>query len=538
MKSPAIALLFVALATPVAHAVDIADYGACQGNPDDSGRIQSAIDAAWSLDQEVVFSCLAPIHSTVYVQPPASESITLRGLQPGDGIRLAGQVAGTVPSFGPTAMIVQHCDGCVIRDLTFDGAPTPESPSFDANLLAILGSHSATVTQNTFVRGSRLAALLARNNEHNTYSGNVIDGTTSNTRGMWLGNPCEANPQPGSDCYQNPVAGQELYPTITRNIVSNTGHTGIATNTIGALITRNVSTDTGGAGLVLATNDVIHTQDALVDENLFVRNGFHCVQSDGGGARTERVVVTNNVCSEPGEHGVQITRADWWYVAHNRITNANGKGIVVKGANNITLELNDITDTKPEGCRTQTTGIYVLGGAELDERSNCILILNNTVSNSTDSGIVVLTENGAPEQSADTIHVLLNTSTGNAMYGLRLSESGACRTTNVAVGQNTFTPNGLGTISDGTNSTGCGASTCAVSCPAQSSTCDPSGSGLCRDVLPPSCGTQSTGLQFCLDHAALLQCPLGETIEVDSCTCEAIKGGSFCPSVSRTLICR
>jgi hypothetical protein len=225
-------------------ALDIRSFGArCDGS-DDTGAVQSALNAI-PVGGTLNFSCQAGIRQ---VSLSNRSNITITGSN-GGGVKMLTET-GDVWS---RAFSIYYCSGCTIRDMVFEGNNKDIIP------FNIEESSNTTVSGLTIRNVKHAgAAFLALHNNGNKYLNNNVQNVgmdrgpiVDTTRGIWVGNVSDAL--------------KETNVTISGNTLIDISGTAIASHGSGMTITNNTgirlnascvkALPLGGSGSTLIANN-------------------------------------------------------------------------------------------------------------------------------------------------------------------------------------------------------------------------------------------------------------------------------------------
>jgi hypothetical protein len=311
-------------------------------------------------------------------------------------------------------------------------------------------------------------ALVSAGSTGNQYLNNTITNTANDSssavRGMWLGNG-------GSQA--------ETSAYIANNTLRNIGATAIVVQGYTATILNNLAEDVTGAGIKIVPADgAVGVQ--RIEGNTMRRCSFHGLQVDDQTSKVvNSVVIKNNWFEENVHTGMYLastltnSMVDGNTVMNNHRTGVQGweGGILIFGANNLTVQNNRIYDTNPAGSPRQDIGIQVSAAGG---NVQALQISNNYISNNSMFGVVVQDSAGwvsGVTYSGSTI-------TNNAQDGIRIQENSSNAINNIVYNNGCFAGNGIATIYDNRGGR-------ALAAPAGSFSCtDPTGGG----TTPPTTG--------------------------------------------------
>lgn len=443
--------------------LDIRAYGAKCNGGDDSGAVQSALNALPS-GGTLLVPCRAGIGASGVILRDKS-GVVVKGVNGGGFLALG--VSASRQMFR-----VQGCTSCRIEDLVI------EVNNQGTAALAVHGGSDTTVQNNTIsnLAYPAQAAIVAAGNRGNRYVGNNIsnaairynsDGSIYDaTRGIWIGGE-------SSEWWEH-----NAY--VANNRLHNVGGTAIVVHGSNSVITGNVGTmlTWSGAKLCLPADA---TGTSRIENNQFKGTGDS--RYSGGGLQIspqhgsqESVVIQGNVLEDTDDSAIYTSRGEFRGQILNNIMRNNRYAAItfISPANGVLIKGNQIYNTKSG---TFYNGIRLLADPGLVMRN--IRIEGNYIWKISENGVLAQTSGSG---QIDNLQITGNSITDTGWYGVYLVERSGAALYNASV-NGCFANNRLGTLYDNRSGR-------ALAPPPASSSCPAPGAG---DTTAPSVSISSPG---------------------------------------------
>ena len=450
-------LLLAFSATALAQQVDIRSYGAKCAGGNDAAAVQAAINAVPD-GGTVLVSCQAGI-GAAGLQLNNRKNVTILGGGGGAGFTSLAPTGNLITGISWSSLLrILNCTRCAVRNVIFQMNHQP---------VAALGLNHNT---GVIIEGNRIynvgdgvpnashhagpsAAIEAALNTSNEYRNNVIqhtigwfsgaaNGQSDGPRGMWIGNN----------------GNVETKPIISDNTITDTFHTGLATNTDNGTIFRNKISNagTGSANLKAGGACVKETNTASVQTTIADNDLSLCdqgVQVENAG----NITIRNNFIHDILDSGVyESARTVNLTIIDNKFGN-NKNAIALQGGTNWTIAdnifIDDPSQTRRAGNVIRITPIWP------SQPVGAITITNNEIGTNLYGGVHIYDQGG---QVAGPVSITRNTISKSAVAGVDITQTVAGSIRNVSQSGNCFSANARGAVTD---------SRVAMASPAQASSC-------------------------------------------------------------------